>query len=98
MKGRTLKVSYNTHLPFFDYDTAEGLDKGAEKVVLDSLKRKHNVEISLRNMNFDWGRYDKELGRWTGAVGAVSLAHVGLMKNGEKWFSLLPNYGQSSRI
>ena len=31
----------------------------------------HITNVSWTNCNLTWGRYDQELGRWTGAVGEV---------------------------
>ena len=41
--------------------------------ILETFFTDHHItNVSWTNCNLTWGRYDQELGRWTGAVGEVS--------------------------
>ena len=39
--------------------------------ILESFFTEHHILPAWTNCNTSWGRYDRELGKWTGAVGEV---------------------------
>ena len=51
------------------YGEGSGLSRSWE--VLSIFFSNHNIEPIWLNCGFNWGRYDKEKGAWTGCVGKV---------------------------
>ena len=39
--------------------------------ILESFFTEHHILPAWTNCNLTWGRFDRELGKWTGAVGEV---------------------------
>ena len=78
MCGRKIvRMAYNHWDGYFELDKDMKVVKLAEHhEVLISFFSSQNLTPVWENANFDWGRFDEETGRWTGAVGLVSLIPI----------------------
>ena len=75
MCGRKIvRMAYNHLDGYFELDKdmkVKNLNEPSK--VLNSFFSSQNLTPVWKNANFDWGRFDEETGRWTGAVALVRL-------------------------
>ena len=79
---KIVRMAYNQYDGVFELD-AEGKvvkNKWISTEVLTSFFSSQNLTPVWENANFNWGSFDEETGRWTGAVGLVSHGSLHLLR------------------
>ena len=75
MCGRKIvRMAYNHEPGVFELDKdMKVVEIWIQSKVLNSFFSSQNLTPVWENANYTWGWFDEETGRWTGAVGLVSL-------------------------
>ena len=75
MCGRKIvRMAYNHEPGVFELDKdMKVVEIWIQSKVLNSFFSSQNLTPVWENANYTWGWFDDETGRWTGAVGLVSL-------------------------
>ena len=87
MCGRTIvRMAYNQDPGYFELDKDMKMVKlSTSDKILESFFSSENLTPVWENANYTWGWLDEETGRWTGAVGLVSLGSSYVCPNNNKY-------------